>query len=291
MFKGSIVALITPFLNDRIDESSLSSLLDWQIAEGTSAIVACGSTGESMTMNAEEQAHLIKFSVEAVNKRVPVIAGTAAIDTRQTVYLTQQAERLGADAAIIVAPPYIKPSQEAIYHHYRTVASNTLLPIILYNNPGRAVANIEIPTVLRLAEINNIIGLKDATPHIERATYLRRTLGPKFNLLSGEDTTAAGYLAQGGDGCISAIANVVPRLSAQMHEAWQKGDLSKFATYRDQLDLLQGAVFLESNPCGVKYAVSLLGKCQPHLRAPLMPTNENTQSLVREAMKKLGLVA
>lgn len=291
MFQGSTVALITPFLNDHIDEPALAHLLNWHIEEGTDAVVVCGSTGESMLMNADEQAQVIEQSVATMSKRIPVIAGTAAIDTRQTVYLTQQAERLGADAALIVIPPYIKPSQVAIYHHFRTIAENTSLPIIIYNNPGRSIVNVCVTTVERLAEIPNIIGLKDSTPHIERTTYLRRTLGPEFLLVSGEDTTVAGYLAQGGDGWISVIGNAAPRLCANFVAAWKAGDMAKFATYRNQLDLLQNAVLLETNPCGIKYAVSLLGKCLPHLRAPLMQVSENTQNQVRQTMQQLGLIA
>lgn len=291
MFKGSIVALITPFVNDQIDESAFIKLLNWQIQEGTDAIVVCGSTGESLTTSADEQARLIKLAVATVAGRVPVIAGTAAIDTAQTIYLTQQAERLGANGALIVTPPYIKPSQEGLYQHYKAIAEATKLPIILYNNPGRAAINIELETVERLAGIKNIVALKDATPVLDRTTHLRRSLGNDFILLSGEDSTAASYLAQGGDGCISVTANVAPRLCKALQQAWVDRDLDAFAKVRDQLHPLNKSLFIETNPCPVKYAVSLLGFCQPELRAPLMTVNENSQKQLRETMQQLGLVA
>jgi 4-hydroxy-tetrahydrodipicolinate synthase len=291
MFKGSIVALITPFVNDHIDEQAFVKLLNWQVQEGTDAIVVCGSTGESMTMTGDEQARLIELAVATVNKRVPVIAGTAAIDTAQTIRLTQQADRLGADGILIVTPPYIKPSQEALYQHYKAIAASTTLPIILYNNPSRAAVEIELATVERLAQIKNIVGLKDATPGIDRTTHLRRSLGKEFLLFSGEDATAAGYLAHGGDGCISVTANVAPRLCAELQKAWRERDLDAFATIRDMLHPLNKSLFIETNPCPVKYAVSLLGFCEPELRAPLLTVNENSKSHLKETMKQLGLVA
>ncbi len=291
MFKGSIVALITPFKNDRVDEAAYVKLINWQIEQGTDGIVACASTGESITMSPEEQAHLIELAVKTVAGRVPVIAGTSAITTAQTVFLTQQAERLGAQCALIVTPPYIKPSQESLYQHYAAVAAATKLPIILYNNPARAIVNIELETVERLAKIKNIIGLKDATPELDRTTHLRRSLGKDFLLLSGEDSTAAGYLAQGGDGCISVTANVAPRLCADLQKAWATRDMDTFARVRDQLHPLNKSMFFETNPCPVKYAVSLLGFCSPELRAPLMVVNENTKNRVKTIMQELGLVA
>ncbi len=291
MFKGSIVALITPFVHDQIDEPAFVKLLNWQIQEGTDAIVVCGSTGESLTTSMAEQARLIELGVTTVNKRVPVIAGTAAIDTAQTVRLSQQAEHLGADGLLIVTPPYIKPSQEALYQHYKAVAKSTSLPIILYNNPSRAAIEIELDTVERLSLIKNIIGLKDATPLLDRTTHLRRSLGKDFLLMSGEDATAASYLAQGGDGCISVTANVAPRLCSELQKAWASRDLDKFAKIRDQLHPLNKSLFIETNPCPVKYAVSLLGFCQPELRAPLLTVNENTREKLLSTMKELGLVA
>jgi len=291
MFKGSIVALITPFAHDQIDEPAFVKLLNWQIQEGTDAIVVCGSTGESLTTSMAEQARLIELAVATVNKRVPVIAGTAAIDTAQTIKLSQQAERLGSDGLLIVTPPYIKPSQEALYQHYKAVAESTALPIILYNNPGRAAVEIELETVERLSLIKNIIGLKDATPVLDRTTHLRRSLGKDFLLMSGEDSTAASYLAQGGDGCISVTANVAPRLCSDLQKAWVSRDLDKFAIIRNQLHPLNKSLFIETNPCPVKYAVSLLGFCKPELRAPLLTVNENTRQKLLSTMRELGLVA
>jgi 4-hydroxy-tetrahydrodipicolinate synthase len=291
MLKGSIVALITPFVEDKIDEQAFVNLLNWQVDEGTDGIVVCGSTGESLTMSMAEQARLIELAVATVNKRVPVIAGTAAIDTAQTVRLSQQAESLGADAVLVVTPPYIKPSQDGLYNHYKSVADNTSLPVMPYNNPSRAAIEIELSTMERLAAIKNIIGLKDATPGIDRTTHLRRALGPDFLLFSGEDATAAGYLAHGGNGCISVSANVAPRLCADFQRAWRERDLDKFAYLRDLLHPLHKSLFIETNPCPVKYAVSLLGKCNPELRAPLTVVNENTQGQLRSVLKGLKLVA
>lgn len=291
MFRGSIVALVTPFAQGRVDEEAYVKLINWQIEQGTHGIAACVSTGESFSMSLDEQARVIELAVQTVAGRVPVLAGTSAITTGHCIQLTQQAERLGADAVLIVTPPYIKPSQNGLYEHYAAVAEATKLPIILYNNPARTVVNIELETVERLARISNIIGLKDACPELDRTTHLRRSLGQDFLLLSGEDATAAGYLAHGGDGCISVTANVAPRLCADLQKAWSSRDWDTFARIRDQLHPLNKSMFFETNPCPVKYAVSLLGFCSPEMRAPLQVVNENTQKRLQSIMKELGLVA
>lgn len=289
MLYGSVVALVTPFKNNEIDIPAFKDLLDWQIAEGTNGILVCGSTGESMTLSPDEQGQLIEVAVQHVNKRVPVMAGTSAIDTKQTTALTKQAEDLGADMALIVTPPYIKPSQDALYRHYVAVADSTSLPIMLYNNPGRAAINIEIDTVLRLAEVPNIFGLKDAHPNVDRATHIRRDADADFCLMSGEDATAAGYLGQGGDGCVSVTANVAPALCSAMQKAWRDGDRDAFADARNRLHALNKALFMETNPCPVKAAVHMLGKCGPELREPLTQVSEQTISHLQSVMKDLGL--
>lgn len=291
MFKGSIVALITPFVDNKIDTQAFVRLLNWQIQEGTDAIVVCGSTGESFTTGPQEQAELIELAVKTVGGRVPVIAGAAAIDTAQTIKLSQQAERLGADALLIVTPPYIKPSQDGLYEYYQSVAESVDLPIILYNNPSRAAISIELKTVERLAKIKNIVGLKDATPELDRVTYLRKNLGENFCLLSGEDGTAAAFLAQGGDGCISVTANVAPALCSALQKAWIARDMDAFAEVRNKLYDLNKMMFIETNPCPVKHAVSLLGFCKDELRSPLTVVNENSRAQLLSTMKQLGLVA
>lgn len=291
MFKGSIVALITPFKNDRVDEEAFIKLLDWHITQGTEAVAVCCSTGESFTLARTEQSRLISLAVEHVAGRVPIIAGTAAIDTAQTIELTQQAESLGASAALIITPPYIKPSQEGLFQYYSRVAENTSLPIILYNNPSRSAVNLEIETVIRLAQIPNIIGLKDATNQLDRTTIIRAAVGPDFCLMCGEDALVAGYLAQGGSGSITCVANVAPKLCADLVRAWHAGDLKTFAQLRDQLVPLSRSLFIETNPCPVKYAMSLLGFCTSELRSPLQGVNENSQQHILSTMKALGLVA
>ena len=291
MFKGSIVALITPFINDQIDEAAFVRLLNWHVDQGTEAVVVCGSTGESFTLRRNEQARLIELAVKTIAGRIPVIAGTAAIDTAQTIELTQQAESLKADGVLIITPPYIKPSQEGLYQYYKAIAENTALPIILYNNPTRTAVTLEVETVVRLASISNIVGLKDATQQLERATLIRAAVGPDFCLMGGEDALVAGYLAQGGSGSITCMANVAPKLCAQMVRAWHDRDMDTFTRMRDQLVPLSRSLFVETNPCPVKYAMSLLGFCEAGLRSPLQSVNENSKQQILSTMKALGLVA
>lgn len=289
MFSGSIVALITTFRNREIDEKAFQDFVAWQIDSGTHGLVPCGTTGESPTLSHAEHHRLIDLCVETAARRVPVIAGTGSNSTEEAISLTRHAKKQGADAALIVAPYYNKPTQEGLYQHYKAIQDSVDIPIIVYNIPGRSVVDISLETMVRLAKLPNIVGVKDASPNLTRPTLMREMIGPDFCLLSGEDGTAAGYLGQGGHGCISVTANVAPRACAQMHEAWQAGDLKTFAQLRDRLSHLHEALFIETSPAPVKYAVSKLGLSTDEVRLPLMPATPQARAAVDKAMAHAGL--
>ncbi len=290
MFKGSITALVTPFRQGRVDEKAYQDFVAWQIAEGSHGVVPCGTTGESPTLSHEEDRRVVQLCVEVAKGKVPVIAGTGSNSTEEAVGLTRHAKEAGADAALIVAPYYNKPTQEGLFRHYETIAKSVNIPIIVYNIPGRSTVNISVDTFARLAKIPNIVGVKDATADLARPLQMRVAVGPKFCQLSGEDATATAFLAQGGVGCISVTSNVAPRLCAQMHDAWQKGDLETCFAIRDKLMPLHDSMFCETSPGPVKYAVSLLGKCLPDVRQPLWEIDASSKKKVEAAMKALGLI-
>ena len=290
MFTGSLVALITPFKNEAVDEDAFLSLVDWQINQGTHGLVPCGTTGESPTLGHHEHRRVIDMCLEAANRRVPVIAGTGSNSTEEAIALTRYAKQAGADAALVVTPYYNKPTQEGLYQHFKAIHDSAELPIILYNIPGRSVVDLSVSTLARLAKLPNIVGVKDATANLARPLDTRLEVGPDFCQLSGEDTTVVAFLAQGGVGCISVTANVAPAHCAALHEAWRIGDLSTVFRLRDQLQPLSNALFLETNPAPVKYAASLLGRCENSLRLPLVPVTEDTQSRIRTAMTGLSLL-
>lgn len=290
MFKGSIPALITPFRNGGVDEKAFQSFVEWQVAEGSSAVVPCGTTGESPTLSHEEHKRVVELAVEAVAGRVPVIAGTGSNSTAEAIELTRHAKAAGASAALVVTPYYNKPTQEGLYQHFKAIQDSVKLPVIIYNIPGRSVIDMSVDTMARLAKLPNIVGVKDATADLVRPLKTRVVIGPEFCQLSGEDATATAFLAQGGVGCISVTANVAPRLCAEMHAAWQRGDLQTCFAVRDRLMPLHDAMFCETSPGPVKYAVSLLGKCEPTVRLPLVDIAEASKAKVRDAMKSLGLL-
>ncbi len=289
MFSGSIPALITPFTEDGIDDKAFQHLVDWQIGQGSSAVVPCGTTGESPTLSHEEHHRVVELCIEVAKGRVPVIAGAGSNSTEEAISLSRHAQTAGADALLIVTPYYNKPTQEGLYRHFQAIHDAVELPIIIYNIPGRSVIDMSIDTMARLAELPRIAGVKDATNDLVRPLATRLRLGETFCQLSGEDATATAFLAQGGHGCISVTANVAPALCAQMHRAWADGDLKTMAELRDRLMPLHRALFLETSPGPVKYAASLLGLCDERVRLPLVPPGEATRAAVREALAFAGL--
>jgi 4-hydroxy-tetrahydrodipicolinate synthase len=290
MFKGSITALVTPFREGAVDEKAFQSLVAWQIAEGSHGIVPCGTTGESPTLSHQEHRRVIELCVEVAKGKVPVIAGTGSNSTAEAIGLTRHAKEAGADAALIVAPYYNKPTQEGLFRHYEAITAAVDLPVIVYNIPGRSVVDISVETMARLATLPNIVGVKDATADLVRPLKTRLAVGEDFCQLSGEDATATAFLAMGGVGCISVTSNVAPKLCSQMHEAWAKGDLATCFAIRDRLMPLHDVMFCETNPTPAKYAVSLLGKCLPNVRLPLVELTEGSKTKIEAAMKGLGLI-
>jgi 4-hydroxy-tetrahydrodipicolinate synthase len=290
MFKGSLVALITPFRGSKVDETAFQEHVAWQLGQGTHGMVPCGTTGESPALEHDEQERLIALTAEVAKGRAPVIAGTGSNSTAHTIAATRAAKNAGADAALIVCPYYNKPTQEGLYQHFKAVHDAVDLPIVIYNIPGRCAVDMSNATMARLAKLPNIVGVKDATNDLARPLKMRREIDGEFALLSGEDATAVAYLAQGGDGCISVTANVAPRLCSEMHEAWQKGDTATVRAINERLIPLHDALFVETSPAPVKYAASLLGRCTPEVRLPLWATTPATQEKVRDAMRGAGLI-
>lgn len=290
MLKGSLVALITPFKGDAVDEKAFQKFVDWQIKQGTHGLIPVGTTGESPTLSHDEHHRVIDLCVEAAGGRVPVVAGTGSNSTDEAISLTKHAKKAGADAALVVTPYYNKPTQEGLYRHYKAIADAVDLPIIIYNIPGRCVVDMSVDTMAQLAKHPNIVGVKDATNDLARPLKTRLAIGPKFCQLSGEDATIGAFLGQGGHGCISVTGNVAPKLCSQMHVAWQKGDLKRFAALRDRLMPLHDALFVETSPAPVKYAASLLGRSSPDVRLPLVAATPAAQARVRKAMEQVGLI-
>ena len=256
---GSITALATPFSTGQVDEKAFERFVEWQINEGTNAVVVCGTTGESPTLSDNEQDRLIEITVKVAKGRIPVLAGTGSNSTQHAIHRTQAAQKLGADAALIVSPYYNKPTQEGLVQHYKAIHDATQIPIVLYNIPGRCVVDILPPTMQRLAQLPRIIGVKDSTNDLTRPVRTRADCGADFIQLSGEDGTASAHLAQGGVGLVSVVSNIAPRLCAELQRAWISRDAAAFAATRDRLMPLNQALFLETSPSPVKYALSLLG--------------------------------
>jgi 4-hydroxy-tetrahydrodipicolinate synthase len=291
MLRGSITALITPFANGALDEKAFSRFVDWQINEGSHGLVPVGTTGESPSVTHEEHRRLIEICVEVTAQRVPVVAGAGSNSTAEAVSLTRYAEEVGADAVLSVVPYYNKPTQEGIFQHFSAVASATALPIILYSVPGRTVVDIAVDTIARLRDAHaNIIGIKDATANMEKASLERAKLGADFILLSGEDMTALGFNAHGGHGCISVTSNVAPRLSALFQNACQQGNFAEALALQDRLVPLHKALFLENNPGGVKYAASRLGLCANEFRLPVVPVSKANEQAIDAALQHAGLL-
>lgn len=291
MFRGSITALITPFKNGEIDFPAFERLIEWQIEQGSHGVVPCGTTGESPTLSHDEHNAIVERCVAVVKGRIPVIAGTGSNSTKEAIDLTHHAQESGADGALIVTPYYNKPTQEGLYQHYKAIHDAVDLPIILYNIPGRCVIDMNVETMARLAKLKNIIGVKDATGDLTRPLETARVIDSDFRQFSGDDITAAAFLAQGGHGVISVIGNIAPALCAQLQDSWVEGDMETFARVRDLLAPLGKALFVETNPAPIKYAASVLGLSSDEVRLPLVKASDNARKLVDAAMAHAGLLS
>jgi len=291
MFKGSITALITPFKDDVVDEDGFQKLVEWQISEGTHGLVPVGTTGESPTLSHAEHKRVIELCIEASAGRVPVIAGAGSNSTVETVEFTRHAKSAGADGVLIVTPYYNKPTQSGLIAHYTAVNNCADIPIIMYNIPGRSVIDMSVETMAELFKLSNIVGVKDATADLARPSLQRMAMGPDFIQLSGEDATALGFMAHGGQGCISVTSNVAPGLCAAFQNACMAGDYAKALEIQDRLMPLHDALFVESNPGPIKYAVSKLGICGDETRLPLAPITEATRAIVDAALEKASISA
>jgi 4-hydroxy-tetrahydrodipicolinate synthase len=291
LFKGSITALVTPFAEGTIDEAAFQRLVEWQITEGSHGLVPCGTTGESPTLSHDEHKRVVELTVEAANRRIPVIAGAGSNNTIEAIELSTHAERAGADGVLIVAPYYNKPSQEGIYRHFKAIDAAIGIPIVVYNIPPRSVVDISVDTLARIfRDCKHVVGVKDATGNLVRPTLERLACGKEFNLLSGEDMTALAYMAHGGHGCISVTANVAPRLCAAFQQACLSGDFAAALELQDQLAPLHRALFLEPNPAGPKYALQLLGRARAEVRMPLVSVSAPVGKEIEAAMRHARLL-
>jgi len=282
--RGSMTALVTPFKNNQLDEEAFAFLCERQIERGTAALVPCGTTGEASTLDHDEQMRLVQLTVKTARGRVPVIAGAGSNCTRSAIDLARRAEQLGADAILCVVPYYNRPSQEGMFRHFQAVQACTGLPVLLYDVPSRTGAGLTLDTILRLAELPNIAGLKDAAGDIWRTGELRRHLGPDFLLLSGNDTDTAALLALGSQGCISVLSNIIPAACATLHRLWAEGDYDRFNELRAPLDRLAAVLFLESNPIPVKWILAQMGLISGELRLPLTPLASQHEGNIRKVL-------
>lgn len=290
MFTGSCVALVTPFKNGKVDYETLKKLVEFHLKNGTSALVPCGTTGESATLTYEEHEEVVRFVVEVTKKRIPVIAGAGSNSTQETIDLTQAAKKDGADAVLLVVPYYNKPTQKGLYEHFRKVAEEVNIPIILYNIPGRTGVNMLPETVAKLAkDCENIVGIKEASGNLDQVSEIVETCPKDFTILSGDDALTLPMLALGGKGVISVIANLVPQDMAKMCNAWFKGNFEKAKQLHHKMFPLIKALFIETNPIPVKTAMGLLGLCSAELRLPLASMEEKNLEKLKKAMQNYGL--
>ena len=294
MFKGSIVALITPFKNNKLDEDCYISLIHYHLKNGTSGLVPAGTTGESPTLTHSEHERVIELCVKESKGKIPVIAGTGSNSTEEAISLTKYAEKIGANAALVVTPYYNKPTQEGLYQHFKAINDNCSIPIIIYNIPPRSVVDMSVDTMSRLFELKNIIGVKDATADLDRVNQQKKKMGPDFIQLSGEDGTALEFNLRGGVGCISVTANVAPKLCSEFQEASTAKNnsnlLAKAKEINDKLMPLHKSLFIESSPSPVKYAASLLNLSTDEVRLPLVKITEETKNAVKSAMQHANLI-
>jgi 4-hydroxy-tetrahydrodipicolinate synthase len=290
MFSGSIVAIITPFKDGQVDEEAYRELIEFQITNGTRAIVPCGTTGESATLNVEEHARVIDIAVEAVNKRVPVIAGTGGNSTNEAIELTRHAKKVGADATLQVTPYYNKPTQEGLYRHFKAIAEAVSLPQVLYNVPGRTSVNMLPETVARLAELPEIVAIKEASGNLGQMAEIVRLAGDNITLLSGDDNVTLPVLSLGGKGVISVIANIVPKDSADLVTAWEEGRVADATALFYKLFPVCQAMFFETNPIPVKTSLALMGKIQDEMRLPLCPMAPGNLDRLKKVLTDYGLI-
>ncbi len=290
MFSGSIVAIITPFKDGQVDEEAYRELIEFQITNGTRAIVPCGTTGESATLNVEEHGRVIDIAVEAVNKRVPVIAGAGGNSTSEAIELTKHAKEAGADATLQVAPYYNKPTQEGLYRHFKAIAEAVPLPQVLYNVPGRTSVNMLPETVARLAELPDVVAIKEASGNLGQMAEIVRLAGENITLLSGDDNVTLPVLSLGGKGVISVIANIVPKESADLVAAWETGRVKDATDLFYKLFPLCQAMFFETNPIPVKTTLALMGKIQDEMRLPLCPMAPANLERLKKVLTGYGLI-
>jgi len=290
MLEGSIVAIVTPFKGGKVDEKALSELVEWHVSSGTNAIVPCGTTGESATLEYEEHYRVIEIVIKTANKRIPVIAGTGANATDETIMITKKAKKLGADAALLVAPYYNKPTQEGLYRHYKSVAEAVDIPIVLYNVPGRTAVNILPSTVARLLEIENIVAIKEATGDMKQVSEVIRLCGDRLTVLSGDDFTTFPLLALGGKGVISVTANIAPREVSEMCRLWKEKKYEKARALHYKLEPLNSTMFIETNPIPAKTAVAMMGKIREEFRLPLCEMSEANREKLKKTIRDFGLI-
>jgi 4-hydroxy-tetrahydrodipicolinate synthase len=289
-FSGSMTALITPFHDGDIDEAAIEKIVDQQLSNGTSALVPCGSTGESATLTHAEHVRVVERVVAAAAGRAPVIAGTGSNSTAEAVALTAAAKKAGADAALLISPYYNKPTQEGIYQHYRLIAESTGMPLIVYNIPGRTGSKIEATTLARLAELDGIIGLKEATGSLDEAQEVARRCGDALEIYSGDDSLTLPLMAIGASGVISVVSNLWPKQSSTSLAAATKGDFAQARREHFKMLPLIRALFLETNPIPVKAAMAMLGFCRDELRLPLLPLSDAPRAALRRELETLGLL-
>jgi 4-hydroxy-tetrahydrodipicolinate synthase len=289
-FTGSLPALVTPFKGGRIDEDALRALVEWQIECGSTGLVPVGTTGESPTVSHDEHKRVVEIVIAQAKGRVPVIAGAGSNNTTEAIDLAVHAEKAGAQAVLVVTPYYNKPTQEGMYRHFEAVNDAVGIPIIIYNIPPRSVVDMSVETMARLYELKNIAGVKDATANLARVSQQRHAMGPDFIQLSGEDMTALAYMAAGGHGCISVVANVAPRLCADLMSAALAGDYAGALKVQDRLVPLHDAIFKEPGLAGAKHGLALLGRIEEEVRLPLLPVTAETGKVIRDAMVFAGLL-
>ncbi|MEK9677828.1 MAG: 4-hydroxy-tetrahydrodipicolinate synthase [Rhodospirillaceae bacterium] len=291
MFQGSYVALITPFKNGAIDEDAFRSFVEWQIEQGTDGLVPCGTTGESPTLSHEEHMRVTEICIEVAAGRVPVIAGAGSNSTDEAISLAKHAKEAGADAALVVTPYYNKPTQAGMYEHYKAINDAAQIPIIIYNIPARSIVDMTVETMAKLAELEYIVGVKDATSDLNRPMLTALAMGPDFCQLSGEDGTAVPFLAGGGHGCISVTGNILPRLCSDMQNAWRDGDVAKAMELQNVLMPVHMAMFCETSPGPVKYAAKLLGLCSADARLPITDIAQSSKDRVKQALTDVGALS
>ena len=290
MFTGSLVAIVTPFRKGKVDERALAELIEWQIAKGTNGIVPCGTTGESATLSHEEHNRVIELTVEVVNRRVPVIAGTGSNSTDEAIALTKHAKQAGVDGALLITPYYNKPTQEGLYRHYKAVAEAVDLPLVLYNIPGRTGVNMLPATIARLSAIKTIIGVKEGSGSVQQASDVVQMCGDRLTVLAGDDSLTLPMMAVGGKGVITVTANVLPTDMANLVKAFADGKIDEARRIHFKLSPLFAALFYETNPIPVKEALGMMGKIDPELRLPLCPMAQDTREKLVRVLKDAGLI-